>query len=75
MDEEHNSCCLFDEKIFIRVHSDLIYLNYRIANYNFFLRFDPETKKFVECYGFGKNDRHFKPDWWKGPKWKWKEMS
>ncbi len=74
MEEELNSCCLFDEKIFVRVYSGLVYLNYRIADYNFFLAFYSETNVFVECYGFGKNEKHPNPYWWKDPKWKWKEM-
>ncbi len=74
MSKKYDFRFLFDEKIFVRVYSGLVYLHYRIADHDFFLAFNPKSNVFVECYGFGENEKDPNPDWWKNPKWKWKEM-
>ncbi len=74
MSKKYSSWLLFDEKVFISLFNNHLNLFYRIDDDNCFLSFSPATKEFKKGYGFGGNEKHFNPGWWKGPKWNWEEM-
>ncbi len=73
-------CCgdlvfLFDEKIFVRLCYGYFDLKYQIDDGSCFLSFNPKSKEFFrEWPGFGGDEKHFKPDWWKNPSYDWKEI-
>ncbi len=61
---------LFDEKMIFHLSDNFLRFRYRIDDWDYFLRFDPETKEFEEWYGFGVNRKLPDPDWWKKEIWK-----
>ncbi len=65
---------LFDEKISISSCESYLKLFYRIDDNHCFLKFYSDTKEFVESTGFGRDDKHYNPDWWKDPSCDWKDM-
>ncbi len=65
---------LFDEKIILSYIDNYLNLRYRINDWYLFLTFSPETKKFVKCLGFGRDNKISGPYWWKDPRYDWKEM-
>ncbi len=73
---DHKNGCLFlfSDQTLIYFLSTNIHLWYQTDDIDSFMRFDSETKKFEEGYGFGRNDKNPDPDWWKDSGIVWKEM-
>ncbi len=66
---------IFNEKILFYFNSKCLYLLYKIDDRNYFLKFDPDTKKFEKMTGFGKKDKDSDPNRWENIKsWHWEEM-
>ncbi len=67
--------CLFDNKVYSYLGlNNIIYLNYKIDDLNFFINFSIKTKEFVKLHGFGRKEKEYSSDWWKDFKWNWKEV-